>query len=169
MKTIFKSYGMLEKEELKQIEKDAAEYLNEIGSDATDGAIYEYVNNCINFNYEDEEVNLNKEIDGNILAIASIGRWNGRFQGYKICKNNLKEVLGFFGCDEYHIYFDGHNIRANGYHHDGSNSVEYREIRPDRCIDNLLDMIYSGKKITRNILNYYTKSLGHYVKEIYGW
>ena len=83
--------------------------------------------------------------------------------------DNLKEVLGSFGCDEIHVFFDGFNIKSKGYHHDGTNYVEYREIRQDKDIDRLTNMIYSGKKITRNILNYYTKSLGSYIKEIYGW
>ena len=169
MKTIFKTYGMLKSNELKQIEHNAKEYLNEIGSDATEGAIYEYVNNCVNFDYEDEEVNLNKEIDGKILCIATIGRWDGRHQGYKVLGNNLKDILWSFGCDDFHLYYDGFNIRGLGYHHDGRNSVEYREIRTDRCIDRLLDIIYSGEVITRQLLNYYTKSLRPYVKEIYGW
>ena len=156
-------------DEIAQEEKEAKEYLLENGSEAGQGAIYEYIRDNEKFEYEDEQDNLDKELDGNILCIASIGRWNGRVQGYKICGNNLKEVLGLFGCDEIHVFFDGFNIKSKGYHHDGTNYVEYREIRQDKDIDRLTNMIYSGKKITRSIINYYTKSLGHYIKEIYGW
>lgn len=169
MKTIFKSYEMLSIEELEKLEKDAKEYLVEIGSQPSSGAIYEYITNCVNFNYEDEVLLLDKKLDGEILCIASIGKWNGRFQGYKILGNNLKNILWNIGCDDFHVYYDGHNIKSEGHHHDGTNSVEFREIKPDKCIDNLLNMLYSGEKVTRNIINYYTKSLGHYVKEIYGW
>lgn len=169
MKTIFKTYGMLQKKELEDLEQSAKEYLLEMGVDATQGAIDNYIYNSINFDYEDETQLLNKTINNNILCIASIGKWNGRVQGYKICENNLNKILDNISCDEFHVYFDGHNVKAEGHHHDGKNYVEYREIRADRCIDNLLNMIYSGANITRNILNYYTKSLGRYVKEIYGW
>lgn len=166
MKTIFKSYGMKSADEIAELEKEAKKYLDETASSQT---IYEHIMNDETFEYETEQDNLDKELDGNILCIASIGRWNGRFQGYKICGNNLKEVLGSFGCDEIHVFFDGFNIKSKGYHHDGTNYVEYREIRQDKDIDRLTNMIYSGKKITRSIINYYTKSLGSYIKEIYGW
>lgn len=66
-------------------------------------------------------------------------------------------------------YFDGHNVRCIDHHHDGTNHYLYREIREGRNIDNLLNDIYNGKEITKSRLNYYTRSLGHYVKETYGW
>lgn len=170
MKTIFKSYGMFTNQELEQYEKEVLEYCknNEIDN-PNEAEITDMMYRWVDYDYEDEEVNLNKEIDGKILCIATIGRWDGRHQGYKVLGNNLKDILWSFGCDDFHLYYDGFNIRGLGYHHDGRNSVEYREIRTDRCIDRLLDIIYSGEVITRQLLNYYTKSLRPYVKEIYGW
>ena len=49
--------------------------------------IYDYMVNTNDLYLDDERLNLNKEIDGRILVIADIGRWDGRAQGYKILDN----------------------------------------------------------------------------------
>ena len=165
--TIWKSYGMYSLEETKQAEQDARERLEEFEDTTTDvnTAVYE----DIDMWFDDERLNLNKKLDGRILCIADMGLWNGRKSGYKILGNNLNEVLTCgIGCDEKEVYCDGRNVLAKGYHHDGRNYVEFREIREDRNIENLLDKIYSGQEVTRREINYYTKSLRPYVKEVYG-
>ena len=116
----------------------------------------------------DYRSNLNKEIDGRILAIADIGRWNGRCSGYKILNNNISSIL-YTDCDYCEWYSDGYNIKFKGHHHDGVNYLEYRVIREDRNINNLLRDIFYGEEISRKKLNYYTRSLHPYVAEIYGW
>ena len=56
MKTIFKSYGMKTLEEIKELEKNAKEYLEELnGEAATDSQIQEYISNIDCYDYEDEE------------------------------------------------------------------------------------------------------------------
>lgn len=132
---------------------------------------YEQLNLIQELNSEylwDERANLNKKIDGRILAIVDIGRWNGRCSGYKILDNNISSILDT-DCDYCEWYSDGYNIRFTGYHHDGCNHIEYRVIREDRNIDNLLAAIYTGEEITRKKLNYYTRSLHPYIAEVYGW
>lgn len=168
--TIWKSYGMYDLKETEQAEQDAREHLKENDfedwetADVTD-TIYENIDMW----FEDEESNLCKQLDGRILAIASMGLWNGRKSGYKILGNNLNEVLtSSIGCDEKEVYCDAYNVYAEGYHHDGRNYVEFREIREDRNIENLLDKIYSGQEVSRREINYYTKSLRPYVKAVYG-
>lgn len=168
--TIWKSYGMYDLKEMEQAEQDAREHLKENDFedwetvDVTD-TIYE----DINMWFEDEESNLYKVLDGRILAIANMGLWNGRRTGYKILGNNLNEVLtSTIGCDEKEVYCDAYNVYAEGYHHDGRNYVEFREIREDRDIDRLLNKIYNNEEVTRREINYYTKSLRKYVKQIYG-
>ena len=165
--TIWKSYGMYDLEEMEQAEQYAKERLEEIEDTITDvdTSVYE----DIDMWFDDETLNLNKELDGRILAIANMGLWNGRRAGYKILGNNLNEVLtSTIGCDEKEVYCDQYNVCAYGYHHDGYNTVEYREIREDRNIDNLLEKIYNNEPITRKELNYYTRSLRPYIKQIYG-
>ena len=168
--TIWKSYGMYDLKELEKFEKDVKELLEE---DAVENITEEKITDEMYFqidqSFEDERSNLFKIIDGRILAIASMGLWNGRKSGYKILGNNLNEVLtSSIGCDEKEVYCDAYNVYAEGYHHDGRNYVEFREIREDRNIENLLYKIYSGQEVTRREINYYTRSLRPYVKAVYG-
>ena len=120
------------------------------------------------FWYSDECANLDRHLDGRILVVASLGLWNGRKSGYKILGHNLNRILSAVSDGELEVYFDGHNVLANNTHHDGTNHLEFREIREDTNIDKLLDMIYEDN-FTRKDLNRYTKSLGGYVRKIYGW
>ena len=117
---------------------------------------------------EDERENLNITTDGRILVIADLGLWNGRRQGYKILGSRISDILSD-DSDYIEWYGDGHNIKATASHHDGTNYYEYRVIREDRNIDNLLNAIYNGEEITRKKLNYYTKSLYSDVAKVYGW
>jgi hypothetical protein len=117
---------------------------------------------------EDERANLNILADGRILVIADLGLWNGRRQGYKILSKRVSDIL-YDDADFIEWYGDGHNIKATAAHHDGRNYYEYRVIREDRNIDNLLNAIYNGEEITRKKLNYYTKSLYKDVARVYGW
>ena len=171
-RTIFKSYGMYSLDELKELEADTKEFLSEFYPEIeqTEENIYEEIRNNEEITFEDEIVNLNKELDGRVLAIASMGLWNGRVSGYKILDNNLNEVIkASIGCDEKHVYCDRYNVVAEGYHHDGRNFVEFREIREDKDIDRFLEKIYMNEPITRAEVRRYTKSLRPRVKEIYGF
>jgi ribosomal protein L20A (L18A) len=168
--TIWKSYGMYDLKELEKFEKDVKELLEE---DAVENITEEKITDEVYFQidqyFDDERLNLDKKLDGRILCIADMGLWNGRKSGYKILGNNLNEVLTCgIGCDEKEVYCDGRNVLAKGYHHDGRNYVEFREIREDRNIENLLTKLYNNEEVTRKEINYYTRSLRPYIKQIYG-
>lgn len=165
--TIWKSYGMYSLEEMEQAEQNARERLEEFEDTTTDvdTAVYE----DIDMWFDDEKLNLNKKLDGRILCIADMGLWDGRRTGYKILGNNLNEVLTCgIGCDEKEVYCDAYNVYAEGYHHDGRNHVEFREIREDKNIEPLLNKLYSNEPISRADIRRYTKSLRPYIKSIYG-
>ena len=168
--TIWKSYGMYDLKELEEFEKDVKNLLEEDAvENITEETITDEVYFQIDQNFGDETMNLNKNLDGRILCIADMGLWNGRRTGYKILGNNLNEILtAGIGCDEKEVYCDSYNVYAHGYHHDGSNSVEFREIREDRNIENLLNKLYNNEEVTRKEINYYTRSLKPYIKQIYG-
>ena len=117
----------------------------------------------------DERCNLSEKVDGRILVIADLGLWDGRRQGYKILDNTISDILYDRDGEYLEWYGDGYNIKATVSHHDGTNFYEYRVIREDRNIENLLDAIYNGEEINRKKLNYYTKSLYPYIAKIYGW
>lgn len=146
--------------------------INDMDEDPDDEeAIYKWMVETNDEYLGDEQMNLNKEVDGKILIIADLGLWNGRKPAYKILGKNIKEIFNINSCgfDFAEFYGDGYNIRAVEHHHDGTNYYEYRVIREDRNIDNLLNAIYNGEEITRKKLNYYTKSLYKDVAQIYGW
>ena len=148
---------------------DWKDFLEEEYPEVTDK--YEQYNLIEDMNMEylgDERCNLSKKVDGRILVIADLGLWYGRKQGYKILGSTISDILYDEG--EYlEWYGDGYNIKATVSHHDGTNFYEYRVIREDRNIENLLDAIYNGEEISRKKLNYYTKSLYPYIAKIYGW
>ena len=168
--TIWKSYGMYDLKELEELEQEERQNMKDNGyegyetADVTD-SIYE----SIDLWFDDEQSNLYRVLDGRILAIAGLGLWNGRRSGYKILGNNLNEVLTCgIGCDEKEIYCDGYNVLAQGYHHDGRNYVEFREIREDKDIEPLLEKLYNNEPVSRAEIRKYTKSLRPYVKQVYG-
>lgn len=120
------------------------------------------------FSYDDVMDSFDYELNGRILIIARLGLWNGKKSAYKIIKScNMKDIF-ISDCDYCKWFHDGHNIKSIQHHHDGTNYLEYREIKEDKDIDNLLDKLYQEKYVTRKMINYYTKSLLPVLKEIYG-
>lgn len=129
--------------------------------------LWNYIGEELDRYRDDERMNLDVPTNGRILAIADLGLWNGRKQGYRILKENVNSIFNI-GEDYSEYYSDGYNIKATLTHHDGTNYIEYREIREDRNINNLLIAIFNGEKISRKKLNYYTRSLLPYVANAYG-
>lgn len=149
---------------------DWKDFLEETCPDATDDdEQYQLIEDMNMLYLDDERCNLNKRVDGRILVIADLGLWNGRRQGYKILGNTISDILYDENGEYIEWYGDEYNIKATVFHHDGTNYYEYRIIREDRNINDLLDAIYNGEEITRKKLNYYTKSLYPEVAKVYGW
>lgn len=142
-----------------------------------------FYNYCIEMNNEYfndlYDYDLNIPINGPILCIADIGRWDGRFAGYKIInKRNIKNCLDI--CSDYNdieIYCDRSNLCVSLYHHDGTNYVIFKEIRTDKInTSDINDFFYEKminskndyKKFIKSIQKY-TKSLRPYISEKFGW
>lgn len=120
---------------------------------------------------EDEHINLNKPC-GNILAIADLGFWNGRKQGYKVISTNkLNGIFDVLGSDYnyFKFYCDRYDVKATLHHHDGTHYITFREIKPNVNIQRLLDKIYNGEEVSQKEITRYTKSLKPLVGKIYGW
>ena len=169
-RTIYKSMGywtQAERDEALDYYRD--EWKEQTGDPCDDAALLDLIYEADSLLFGDERMNLNKVLDGEILVIADLGRWNGRFQGYKVIGRNLQDILSATGDDEAHFYSDGKNIRAEGYDHDGHSYYLFREVKGNVDISVLLDDIYSGKEISNRRLGYYTKSLAPYVASVYGW
>lgn len=73
----------------------------------------------------DERMNLDKQVDGIIIAFADLGLWNGRRQGYKILGSIINSIFSVSE-DDNEWYGDGYNIRGRLTHHDGTHHVLYR-------------------------------------------
>ena len=152
------------KENLKQSKLDKL--------DISDDEIYEEINDFQSMDYDDQyRYNLNKELDGKIIAIANIGLWNGRRSGYKLMGYNLNNILDSFSCDYIKVYADRYNIHSEASHHDGTHYVTFRMIKPnlsDEQVENFLNKLYNGTHTKRDITKY-TSSLVKEVNKVYGW
>lgn len=120
-------------------------------------------------NYEEALYMFDIQLSDEIIVLGSIGRWDGRRNGYKIIESgNIKDCLKNTGCDEYELYSDGYNLRFRGVHHDGSNEYLYRTWKPELSIeqkDNFLIKIEEGK-LTKKDITRYTQSLLPFIKEL---
>lgn len=162
------NYDWITEEQLKESLQENNELNDILNDDVTEEDLYNWKYELEEMYFNDECENLNKELDGRVIAIANLGLWNGRVSGYKICEYNLNEILKVGNEDITELYQDSYDIYKTSIHHDGRNSIMFREVREDRNIEILLEDIYNGKEITRRRLNYYTKSLNKHVNEIYG-
>lgn len=168
--TIFKSYGAMNLQEMKDMEEGARENLQYNGiEEPSDSDIMDEVYFNEETWYDAEQYNLNKTLNGRIIAIASVGTWRGRFSGYKLMGSNLNEVLNFNKCDYINVFCDQYNVKADLYHHDGTNHVEYRELREGTNYEVLLDALYNQEPVSREMIRKYTRSLRPYVKQVYGF
>lgn len=153
-----------------KVKNTLAEERGDKPENISDEDVWNRIYNEIDWSYDDELDNLDVVTESNIIAIASMGLWNGRRSGYKILdKSNLKEILYCGNEDFNHLYYDGFNVYKEAIHHDGTNHIMFREVRPDVDIEKLCDKIYNNEPISKATLNKYTRSLRRYVKQIYGW
>lgn len=158
----------------KGAEEDVRERLMEDGwelEDITEDRIADilYEDNSIWF--DDEKIMLEglKGYNG-IIAIADLGLWNGRRVGYK--EYDALEDIMYSSCDYEKIYVDGYgNLRKEESHHDGNNSILYRQWKDgttDAQRERFLDKCYNGTLKDADISRY-TDKLGHLIAEVYGW
>lgn len=166
---IFNNADYVDFDQYKEIlisEREEQEFDNP--EDVRDIDVYNFISECEEDDFECEKMNLNKLLSNRVIAVADLGFWNGRKQGYKILSNNLNSIFNI-GEDINKWYDDGKDVRGIFSHHDGTHYVLFRELREWRTQTNFLERILSGEKIPIKTLNYFTSSLHPYMKEIYGW
>lgn len=148
--------------------KDYCE-INELDEDEED--IYEYINDNISCWLQDEKCNLNKPIDGDILVIADLGLWDGRRSAYQVIHaTKLADIFNVMGnYDDVRFYCDQYNVKADLYHHDGTNHVEFRLIKKGHTATSLMDKLYNQEEYTREDVRNCTTSLRKAVAKVYGW
>ncbi len=146
----------LESEYPELSENERMELMNEINGDYLD----------------DERVNLNIQFSRPILIVADLGRWNGRFMGYKeIASGNISDCL--YSDTDYSTWYVDKlgDMRCDAIHHDGTNHYLYRTYKDgvsEEQIDNLKEKIYRGTA-TRADITRITKRLGDEIGKVYGW
>ncbi len=128
-----------------------------------------YEDDC-SINLDDERANLNIDVDGVIVCLASLGLWNGRHVGTKVIGCNVNKIL-YSSCEYLTWYCDRYNVRCDGSHHDGSNMYLYRIAKnrdeATRLMNEIYDMTDYGE--AESYFMKHTKSLRPYVSNVYGW
>ncbi|MBR4204512.1 MAG: hypothetical protein IKQ92_03455 [Clostridia bacterium] len=138
----------------------------------TDSERYELMYDLNHDYLEDERVNLNIQMSQPIICIADLGRWNGRFSGYKeIPSGNIRDCL-YSDTDWTEWYVDHRgDLKADGIHHDGTNHYLYRVYKDEASEsqrDALKQKIFDNKA-TRADITRVTRRLGDEIAKVYGF
>ena len=120
-----------------------------------------------------EQDNLDVDVDGFIVCFASLGLWNGRFNA--VCRLKGKKVNDIFqmiqgrDIDTYEFFCDENDVKANGIHHDGTNTYMFRIIdNPDQW-DEIVERFSADNELTEDEFVKMTTPLRPYVAAVYGW
>jgi hypothetical protein len=152
--------------------EDWEEDLRSDNPDMSDDDLYNLMCETNNDYLDDERINLNVQLTQPIIVIADLGRWNGRFQGYRmIDSGNISDCL-YSDTDytEWYVDKDG-ELRCDAAHHDGTNHYLYRVFKDgidDEKIEDLQDKIYSGT-VTQEDIDAVTEPIGTEIAKIYGF
>lgn len=147
---------------------DLEEQYPELSEEERIQIMYEINNDYL----DDERHNLDIQLAAPIIVIANLGRWNGRFLGYKeIESGNIKDCLNTD--TDYATWFVDKkgDLRCEATHHDGTNYYLYRTYRKgvsESQIELLKEKIYDGS-VTEKDINRVTKRLGDSIAKVYGW
>lgn len=125
----------------------------------------------INDSYiDDERANLDIVTGTEIIAIADIGRWDGRYMGYSEIKSGKISDCLYSPHDYSEWYVDADKeFRCTDVHHDGRNHIlyrKYKETATEEEIEHLKDLIYDGK-VTQKDIDAVTEPLGETVIVIF--
>lgn len=115
----------------------------------------------------DERINLDKKIEGVIIAFADLGLWQGRRNAFQIFGDNIANIL-HTQCEDAEWYGDTYNIRGTLHHHDGTNYVLYRIAKDEETAERIAAKIYNGG-IDEKGFRKLTRSLYPDVAKVYGW
>lgn len=138
--------------------------------DFPEDELWDFILDSLQLYLDDEKMNLDIETKGRIICVADIGRWDGRYKGYKLLGNNINECLEFMSdCEYAEWYVQDGEFKSTQAHHDGYNYVWYRELRSDIVDDYDLEIAMENCSSYEEFIYEYTTSLGGYVNKVYGW
>ena len=98
---------------------------------------------------------------GDIIIIADLSLWNGHRLGYRKCGHNIEELL--ISNYDLEVYCDNYDLRANEKHHDGTNKILFREIKPELTARQRMNFFRKLAKNDLSKVGLYTNSLVNYV------
>lgn len=125
-----------------------------------------------NYNIEKENLdNVNLKYNTPLIAVANLGRWNGRCVAYKEI-NEISDFIDWGGrYDFVEVYADRYNVNAILADHDGTTYATLRQLKPNRSYDNFTDKLLNCKNEAeaKKLITSYTVSVVKAVNTIYGW
>lgn len=155
------------------IQEIKEEYLDEENTEITDEQAYDRALEDIQYSFDDLEYefeNIAKKINNKVIAIADLGLWDGKHMGYKIME--FSDILSVFNeFNDFEIFIEDNDLKAIGYHHDGTNYYTFRLIKDnitDSQLANFECLFLNGEKITKHQISYYTKSLANIIADYFG-
>ena len=108
---------------------------------------------------------------GSYLIIASLGLWNGRFDGGRLVEGTLSEAIRTCFEDYNRVYWQDKNLKVSAVHHDGTNYFIIKKLT-DRGIEFYnnheweMDARTLNEKLFRD--SHYSHSVDFFAR-IYGW
>ena len=150
------------------------QYCREEYPDLSDEEIIEHIYEYLAEDFNNLQSEFDQIVAHKIIAIADVGRWNGRFSGYQdIPSGNLKDCF-VTGRDissaEWYVDQSG-DLRSEQHHHDGRHFVLYRKIKSENTeadVEVFKHKILSGT-VTAKDIDRYTERLGDEIAKFYGW
>lgn len=138
----------------------------------SEDALYEKMVEINDEYLNDERMNLNIQLPGQIIVIADLGLWDGHRSAYKEIKSgNIKDCL-YSSTDMTEWYVDNSgDFRAEAVHHDGTNTYLYRVFKvdiSDEEIEAFKEKIVMGK-LNEEEIDRYTDKIGVKIAEVYGF
>ena len=108
---------------------------------------------------------------GSYLIIASLGLWNGRFDGGKIIDGYLTEAIRACFEDYNKVYWQDKNLKVEATHHDGTNYFIIKKLT-DRGIEfyNNHEWDMDDRTLHQKLFRdaHYSHSVDFFAK-LYGW
>jgi hypothetical protein len=133
----------------------------------TEDEIYEEIYECNYLALKDERfefAQLDNKLKTRIVAIANVGRWNGRKAGLKNI-GHLEEVIDFMrSYDSWELYIDRYQLKGVGHHHDGTDYLTFKEIKEKYDYETLEELLFCDDNAIDVIENKMTTSLRKYFK-----
>ena len=167
--TLYQDLYFYNNDEIQEYMQETKEAY-ELDDDASTDLIFNMMNDDINLQLDDLRRDFaHKSVYNDIIALADLGRWNGRVSGYRTFddfENSLSVVFDCLDGDYCRIYIEDGDLKSECVHHDGRDYVTYRERNTDNDEewDEFLDKIYDGKATMEDV-DRCTKSLADLAAE----